>query len=95
MPCSAVKPVGAAKDLIQLEWLHVSRDYRGQGLGAMLIEKARGVARERGAAGLYISATPSENTVNFYRGRGATLVPTPDQELFALEPEDIHLEWRF
>ena len=89
-----VKLVGPSKDLIQLEWLHVSRDYRGTGLGSMFIEKACEVARERGAAGLYISATPSENTVNFYRGRGATLITEPDPELFALEPGDIHLELR-
>ena len=90
-----VKPVGVAKDLIQLEWLHISRDYRGTGLGGMFIAKAKEVARERGAAGLYISATPSENTVHFYQGRGAKLIPEPDLELLALEPEDIHLEIRF
>jgi GNAT superfamily N-acetyltransferase len=89
-----VKLVGASKDLIQLEWLHVSRDYRRSGLGSMFIDKACAMVREQGAAGLYISATPSENTVNFYRGRGATLVAEPDPELFALEPEDIHLELR-
>ena len=89
-----VKAVGTGKDLIQLDWLHVSRDYRGGGLGAMLFDKGRDLAREHRAAGMYISATPSENTVNFYRARGATLVPVPDPELFALEPEDIHLEWR-
>ena len=90
-----VKLVGASTDLIQLEWLHVGRQYRGTGLGVMLFDKARDIARERGAAGLYISATPSENTVNFYRRRGATLLAEPDEELFALEPEDIHLECRF
>ena len=89
-----VKRVGVTHDLIQLAWLHVSRDYRGRALGRMLIEKAQDVARECGAAGRYISATPSENTVNFYRGCGAKLITAPDPELFALEPEDIHLEWR-
>ena len=89
-----IRPVGVARDLIQMDWLHVSRDYRGTGLGSMLVGKARDLARERSAAGIYISATPSENTVNFYRARGATLVPEPDAELFELEPEDIHLECR-
>jgi GNAT superfamily N-acetyltransferase len=89
-----VRPVGVARDLIQMDWLHVSRDYRGTGLGSMFMGKARDLARERGAAGIYISATPSENTVNFYRAQGATLVPEPDAELFKHEPEDIHLEWR-
>jgi GNAT superfamily N-acetyltransferase len=89
------RPVGTAKDLIQLEWLHVGRDYRGTGLGTRLFGKGRDLARRLGAAGLYISATPTENTVNFYRARGATLVTEPDPELLALEPEDIHLECRF
>ena len=89
-----VKPVGAARDLIKLDWLFVSRDYRACGLGGVLIERAKAFAREHGAAGLYISATPSENTVKFYLGRGANLVAQPDPELFAYEPEDIHLELR-
>ena len=89
-----MKWVGASTDLIQLAWLHAGRDYRGTGLGVKFFDKALRFARERGAAGLYISATPSENTVNFYQGRGATLLAEPDAELFALEPEDIHFECR-
>ena len=90
-----VKPVGTQKDLVQMDWLHISRDHRRTGLGSTLIEIAKDFGRERGAAGLYISATPSENTVRFYRTRGATLVSEPDAELFALEPEDIHFELRW
>jgi GNAT superfamily N-acetyltransferase len=83
---------GARGDLLQLEFMHVSRDYRGHGLGGRLFEQARSAARERGARGLYISATPSENTINFYQGRGSVVIATPDAELFAREPEDIHLQ---
>jgi GNAT superfamily N-acetyltransferase len=83
---------GEQGDLLQLELMHVGRDYRGQGLGTRLFERARAAARELGARRLYISATPSENTIRFYRGRGATVLAVPDPELFALEPEDIHLE---
>lgn len=78
-------------DLLQLEFMHVGRDHRGQGVGMRLFEHARAVARERGAAGMYVSATPSENTVRFYQGRGCAVIDTPDPDLFALEPEDIHL----
>jgi len=85
-------PRGDSADLLQLEFLHVGRDYRGQGLGSRLFDQARAAARELGARRLYISATPSENTIRFYRGRGATVLAVPDPELFALEPEDIHLE---
>lgn len=83
---------GVGRDLLQLEMLHVSRDYRAQGLGSKLFEWARSAARERGARGLYISATPSENTIHFYLRRGSTVIGAPDPELLALEPEDIHLE---
>lgn len=85
-------PRGERGNLLQLEFLHVGRDYRGQGLGARLLEQARAAARELGARGVYISANPSENTIRFYQRCGATLLAVPDPELFALEPEDIHLE---
>ena len=87
------KRVGAAKDLVQLTFLHVGRDYRGQGLGARLFAEAARAANGFGAVGLYISATPSENTIRFYQRRGCTLTE-PDAVLFQLEPEDIHFEWR-
>lgn len=86
------KFIGNQKDQLQLKFLHVSRSYRGRGLGAQLFLLAKRVARERGAKRLYISATPSENTVNFYMRLGCTLAVEPDPELFSLEPEDIHLE---
>jgi GNAT superfamily N-acetyltransferase len=83
---------GRRGDLLQLEFFHVSRDYRGRGIGVALFDHARAAARARGARGLYISATESENTVHFYQRRGAVLLDTPDPELYAREPEDIHLE---
>jgi len=85
---------GPHADLLQLMRLHVSRDQRAHGVGSRLFEQARGEARARGARGLYISATPTENTVRFYQRRGSTLLETPDPELYALEPQDIHLECR-
>ena len=86
------KFIGRDKDQLQLKFLHVSRDYRGLGLGRQLFDLARDKARERGAKRLYISATPSEKTVNFYLMRGAVVTNEPDPDLFELEPEDIHLE---
>lgn len=96
------KPVGAAvldnrfigrnKDQLQLEFLHVGSSYRGQGLGRALFERAANEARKRGSRHLYISATPSEHTIGFYLLMGCRVTAEPDPELFALEPEDIHLE---
>jgi GNAT superfamily N-acetyltransferase len=84
-------PIGSQCDHLQLKYLYVSRDFRGQGVGTRLFEEAEAFARSRGARFLYISATPTENTVDFYLRRGCCLANTPDPELFALEPEDIHL----
>ncbi len=86
------KPIGKQKDQLQLKILHVSRSYRNSGLGTQLFERAKAAARERGAARLYISASASENTVNFYLRLGCAVAAEPDPELFELEPEDIHLE---
>ncbi len=87
--------LGPRRDLLQLKALFVSRQYRDQGLGRRLFDLAAEKARSLGAKGLYISATPSEHTINFYTGLGCAPIETPDPELFALEPEDIHLEYDF
>lgn len=87
------KFIGKAKDQLQLKFLHVSNRHRKQGWGTRLFEKAVERARELGASRLYISATPSENTINFYLHLGCQVTQELDQELFELEPEDIHLDY--
>lgn len=84
--------IGKDRDQLQLKFLHVSRAYRGLGLGRDLFRQAAAVARARGAKRLYVSATPSEHTINFYLRQGCRVTLEPDPALFALEPEDIHLE---
>jgi GNAT superfamily N-acetyltransferase len=83
--------VGPAGDQMQLTYLYVSRAYRGRGVGRQLFEAAVSSAREAGANALYVSATPTENTVDFYLNRGCILAPEPDPRLLAAEPDDIHL----
>lgn len=87
------KFIGSQHDTLQLKFLHVSRDYRKQGVATRLFHLAVEKARELGAKKLYISATPSENTVNYYSRLGCVLASEIDPELFALEPEDIPLEY--
>jgi predicted N-acetyltransferase YhbS len=87
------KFIGKQQDMLQLKFLHVSRAYRKQGLGSRLFKIALEKARTLGAKKLYISATPSENTINYYLRLGCALATEIDPELFALEPEDIHLEY--
>jgi len=84
--------IGTPLDQLQLKFLHVSRDYRHRGLGRRLFAWARGEAGRRGAKRLYVSATPSKHTVDFYLRCGCRVTDEPDPELLALEPEDIHLE---
>ena len=83
--------VGRDRDQMQLAYLYVSRPYRRRGVGIQLFEAAASLAREAGANALYISAVPTENTVDFYLNRGCVLAPEPDPALLAAEPDDIHL----
>jgi len=75
----------------QLKFLHISLDYRGQGLGAKLFALACEQGRRFDAEALYVSATESRNTVEFYQRQGCRLVDQADPELFDQEPRDIHL----
>lgn len=84
--------IGRARDRVQLKFLHVSQRVRGTGVGTALFDTAAARARALGARAVYVSATPSENTVRFYLGRGGRLATEIDAELFAREPEDVHLE---
>jgi GNAT superfamily N-acetyltransferase len=87
------KRLWAAHDHLQLLYLYVSRSARGRGVGSRLFAEAAATARRLGARALYISAVPTENTVNFYLRRGAILAGEPDPELLAAEPDDIHLTY--
>jgi len=84
--------IGKCGDQLQLKFLHISRAYRSRGLGRRLFGLARVEAIQRGAKSLYISATPSEHTVDFYLRLGCKVSSEPDPGLLELEPEDIHLE---
>ncbi|HSG17083.1 MAG TPA: GNAT family N-acetyltransferase [Anaerolineae bacterium] len=75
----------------QLAVLHVSRPYRRKGIASQLTKEVCRLARADGARSLYVSATPSNSAVGLYTSLGFTLVDQPHPELFALEPEDIHM----
>jgi len=76
----------------QLAYLHVSGGFRGQGIGRRLSDELDRLARAAGDTTMVVSATPSANTVAFYRRRGYDPTATPLPELYALEPDDVHLE---
>ena len=79
------------ESMAQLAFLHVSREYRRQGIAAQLTEEMIRLARLDGARELYVSATESESAVGFYLSLGFRPTDTPHPVLFALEPEDIHM----
>jgi ribosomal protein S18 acetylase RimI-like enzyme len=79
------------QDMAQLVFLHVSNGYRRQGIATRLTAECVRRAKADGAKRLYVSATPSESAVGFYQSQGFELVDKPHPELYALEPEDIHM----
>jgi GNAT superfamily N-acetyltransferase len=84
--------IGSGEQRLNLEGLWVGHPARGSGVGSVLFRYAVQDARGRSARALYVSATPSENTVRFYRNLGCRLAQPVDPALLAKEPEDIHLE---
>ena len=77
--------------IAQLAFLHVSATFRAVGVGSRLCDEIERIARGAGDAEIIVSATPSENTVRFYLGRGYELMAEPLPELLELEPEDVHM----
>jgi GNAT superfamily N-acetyltransferase len=75
----------------QLQSLFVSRAYRRQGVARRLVGAVERRARAGGARELYVSAMPSVPAVGFYLAHGFRLADEVDPDLFAQEPEDIHL----
>jgi len=76
----------------QLAVLHVTRPWRRLGVGGELTNEIICLARADGEQRLYVSATPTRGTVDFYMSQGFMPLTTPNARLFALEPDDIHME---
>ena len=72
--------------------LHVTKPWRRHGVGCALTNEVVRLARAEGVQRLYVSATPTRGTVDFYLRQGFMPLATPDARLFALEPDDIHME---
>lgn len=82
---------GPLEDRLQVDLMYVSRKYRRQGIGTLLMKELSEAAKDRGASYLYISSTETESAVGFYTSNGGILTEDKDPELFELEPKDIHL----
>ena len=85
--------IGENKNMIQLTSLWVSNKYRKKGIGGQLISMLKEIAKQSNAEKLYVSAAPSKNTVDFYRGVGFDLT-TPVKELFESESDEIPMDMK-
>jgi ribosomal protein S18 acetylase RimI-like enzyme len=86
-------PLGRQGDDLELDYLHVSRECRGHGLGRRLFAACCCAARARGAARLYLGAHPSVETQRFYRALGCVPAAEIVAAVYAREPRDIQLEF--
>jgi hypothetical protein len=77
--------------LAWLAFLHVSRPDRRRGAAQALWNVATAIVVANGAESIYVSATPTESAVGFYLRQGCRLAHPVHPDLFAVEPEDIHL----
>lgn len=83
---------GSLLNYCKMDILYTSKLYRGKHVGIQLLDIIKKIALDFGAQKLYISATPTKYTVDFYLSQGAGLTMEIDDALLALEPDDIHLE---
>ncbi len=87
----AIVDVSFDPSMAWLGLLHVSRTYRRRGVASALWDESVRLAIEAGARSMYVSATPSDSSVGFYLSKGCELAEQPHPDLYAREPEDIHL----
>ncbi|NML20718.1 GNAT family N-acetyltransferase [Pseudoflavitalea sp. G-6-1-2] len=83
---------GNSAAYFKLDILYVSKRYRGHRIGKHLMNFCKTIGRNFGGDKLYISATPTKHTVDFYMRHGAVLAEETDTALLEKEPDDIHLE---
>jgi len=77
--------------LAWLAFLHVSRPHRRRGAAKAMWDTCVDIGVARGAESIYVSSAPTESAVCFYLRQGCRLAQHVHLELFAAEPEDIHL----
>lgn len=91
---AAVEPefFGGEQRYLDLSFLHVSQDFRGQGIGTELFQAAREWAGRKGAKKLYISAHSAVETQAFYRRMGCGEAQAYHPGHVLEEPFDCQLE---
>ena len=78
-------------DMAQFAVIHISNDFRKMGIGKILSGKVFEKARADGKKKIYVTASSSKVTVDFYKKLGFKLAQQLNSELFEFEPDDIHM----
>ncbi len=84
---------GTEKQYLNLGFIHTTYNQRGRGIGKLLFEKVREVAKDKGVQKLYIGANPAIDTYKFYQSVGCILATEIIPEVYNYEPLDLQLEY--
>lgn len=84
---------GSSGSYLQLSMLHVSAEYRNQGIGKQLFAQCAAEARLRGADKLYISAHSAWESQQFYLNAGCVDAEEINSVLAGKEPCDRQMEY--
>lgn len=87
------KAMGTRGQYLNLGFIHVSKAFRGKGLGKILFQEICQQAREKGAEKLYVGANPNVKTYQFYKSMGCSLAKEIIKEVYDHEPLDLQLEY--
>jgi len=77
------------RKIIEMQYLHVSSEYRAKGLGKRLFSETRLLARKRGAEKIIIGTIPAIETQNFYEKMGCQILYDLNDVLKKREPDEI------
>ena len=85
--------LGYKGNYVDLTSLHVSREFRGKGIGTRLFHMAAGWALAKGGEKLYISSHSAVETQAFYKAMGCVDALEPNEDHVNREPYDRQLEY--
>ena len=83
---------GSSNQYLELPYIHVSNEFRQNGIGKKLFHLCCEKAKQMGAKKLYIAAHPSIESQHFYQSVGCTYAFEINQKIYDKEPLDIQLE---
>lgn len=78
-----------------VDMVQVDLKERRHGLGRKMFEIMLSEAEKANAKGLYISACPAEETINFYLAMGCRVTDKPIEKFAAEEPNDVQMVYLF